>query len=185
MSHHLADLYDEYRRTWQDPEATLSHIGLEAGFTFMDVGCGDGFFTIPAARFVGMTGKVYGIDVSREAINRLNARAAKEGLTNVHVTVGKAEEYRLCEACADILFFGIVLHDFADPAKVLMNARKMIKPSGRLVNLDWKKEPMTLGPPLQIRFSIEKATRLIREAKFSIETVKEAGSHHYLIIAKP
>lgn len=179
------DLYDEYRRTWQDPEATLSHIGLKVGFTFVDVGCGDGFFTIPAARFVGTTGKVYGIDVSREAIKRLNAKAAKEGLNNVNVTVGKAEDYRLCEACADILFFGIVLHDFADPDKVLMNARQMIKPCGRLVNLDWKKEPMSLGPPLQIRYSMEKAIRLITEAKFSIETVNDAGSYHYLIIAKP
>jgi len=46
-------------------------------------------------------------------------------------------------------------------AKVLANARRMVKPAGNLVNLDWKKEPMELGPPLEKRFSGEVAVRLI------------------------
>jgi ubiquinone/menaquinone biosynthesis C-methylase UbiE len=171
------------RRKWQDPEAILTGIGLQAGLTFMDIGCGNGFFALPAARIVGESGKVYGIDKDAESINNLKEMAGREGLHNLDLTVGKADDVVMCTACADIIFFGIVLHDFENPVVVLENARKMLKPSGRLVNLDWKKEPMELGPPLKIRFSPEEAVRLIEAAGFRIQEVTESGTYHYLVTA--
>jgi len=173
------------RRKWQNPEAILVEIGLRHGFTFMDIGCGYGFFALPAARLVGEKGKVYGLDADAEAIKMLKRKAVKEGLKNLNLKVGEAENTILCEACADIVFFGIVLHDFEDPARVLMNAKKMLKPTGRLVDLDWKKEPMEFGPPLRIRFSEEEAVSRIEAAGFKINSVKEARPYHYIIIAKP
>ncbi len=176
---------DNERRRWQDPEAILSDIGLKAGLIFTDIGCGSGFFALPAARIVGKTGKVYGLDISVRAITSLKEHAAKEGLNNLCLTVGRAEESVICDQCSDIVFFGIVLHDFQDPAKVLINARKMIKPTGKLVNLDWKKESKGLGPPLRIRFSEKTAARLIEAAGFTVEIIKDNGLYHYLIITRP
>lgn len=172
------------RRQWQNPEAILSDIGLKPGDTFMDIGCGDGFFALPAARLVGDSGSVYGLDVDGNALQRLKNKAAAEGLRNLNLTEGEAEEMVLCDACADIVFFGIVLHDFREPTKVLRNARKMLKSTGRLVDLDWKKKAMELGPPLHIRFSEEEAVRLIEETGFKVEAVKESRPYHYIIVAK-
>ena len=176
---------DQERRKWQNPEAILAEIGLRPGFTFVDVGCGGGFFALPAARVVGRRGKVYGLDVDAVSITSLKEAAAREGLRNLNLTIGKAEESVMCEQCADIVFFGIVLHDFQDPSRVLENARRMVKPTGRLVDLDWKKKPMKLGPALKIRFSEDKASRLIKAAGFTVEAVKDNGPYHYLVIAKP
>lgn len=162
----------------------MTDIGLKLGSIFTDIGCGNGFFALPAARMAGETGKVYGLDVDAEFIGELKEKAAEEGLTNVSLTVGEAEETVLCEACADIVFFGIDLHDFKDPTKVLVNAKRMLKSIGRLVDLDWKKEPMELGPPLEIRFSEEQAVKLIQNAGFEIKMTKEAGPYHYIIMAK-
>ena len=69
----------------------------------------------------------------------LREKAEGEGLGNLILKVGRAEDTVLCPACADIVFFGIVLHDFEEPARVLVSATKMLKPTGRLVKLDWKK----------------------------------------------
>lgn len=176
---------DEERRSWQNPEEMLHKIGLEPGFTLVDVGCGAGFFTLPAARLVGEAGKVYGLDADREAISRLRDKAAREDLRNLSLRLGKAEETILCEACADIVFFSIALHDFRDPRQVLMNARIMLKPKGRLVDLDWKKESMEIGPPLEKRFSMKKARCLIEAAGFKTEAVEDAGPYQYLIVARP
>jgi len=176
---------DDERRKWQNPEAILADIGLRPGLTFIDIGCGGGFFALPAARMVGENGKVYGLDINPRSITSLKELATRESLTNLDLTVGKAEELVICEQCADIIFFGIVLHDFQDPSKVLDNARRMVKSTGRLVNLDWKKEPMKLGPPAKIRFSQETASRLIEAAGFIVETVKDSGPYHYMVIAKP
>lgn len=176
---------DPERRRWQDPEAILKLIGLKAGQVFLDIGCGEGFFTIPAAVMVGETGKVYGIDISQPHIDSLKTKAAARGLKNIELQTGKAEEFVSESPYADIIFMGIVLHDFQDPARVLRNARKMIKPTGKLINLDWKQERMPLGPPLRIRFSEDRAVRLISGAGFRVETVAAAGSYHYLITARP
>jgi len=173
------------RRKWQDPEAILVRIGLQPGFTFVDVGCGDGFFTLPAARIVGNKGRVYGSDIEEDAIGRLRERASQEGLVNLTLEVGEAEKLILCDGCADIVFFGIVLHDFKSAAKVLSNAKKMLKNGGKLVDLDWKKKRMESGPPLCIRFSEEEATSLIEQAGFKIEELWTNEPFHYVIIAKP
>jgi ubiquinone/menaquinone biosynthesis C-methylase UbiE len=175
---------DEDRRRWQDPGPILAAIGLASGDTFVDIGCGDGYFAIPAAKTVGTSGRVCGIDISPEALARLKQRADLEGLQNIRYHAGAAEESVLCRGCGDIAFFGISLHDFSDQSLVLANARKMLKPgTGRLVNLDWKKEPMEHGPPFQKRFSEAYAAELIENAGFSVRSITESGPYHYLIIA--
>jgi ubiquinone/menaquinone biosynthesis C-methylase UbiE len=171
------------RRKWQNPEDILASIGLRHGSTFVDLGCGEGFFALPAAKLVGEDGKVYGLDIDGEAIRRLKQKASKEGLKNLSLTAGEAEETLLCKKCADIVFFGIVFHDFSDPLRVLSNAKKMLKPTGRLIDLDWKKENMKFGPPLQIRFSQTQASSLIQSAGFKIKTTRKTGPYHYTIIA--
>jgi len=176
---------DDNRRKRQQPESILAGIGLKAGMTFVDVGCGGGFFALPAARIVGDTGMVYGVDIDAQAIRSLQAQAGQEGLKNVKAFIGEAESFLPCEACADIVFFGIVLHDFRDPSQVLVNARRMLKTGGHLVNLDWKKEPMEFGPPLQRRFSEDRACQLIEQAGFSIDSVRDSGRYYYLITATP
>ena len=163
----------------------LGNVGLKTGMVFMDIGCGDGFFTIPAAEIVGSGGKVYAVDANASAIDRLKSKAAKKRLTNIVTKVGTGEETIFCEGCADIVFFSIVLHDFSDPEKVLRNARRMIKPTGRLVNLDWKNKDSPFGPPMRIRFSEAKAVSLIEAAGFKVENVEDSGHYHYIVYAKP
>ncbi|WXG44146.1 MAG: methyltransferase domain-containing protein [Promethearchaeati archaeon SRVP18_Atabeyarchaeia-1] len=186
MQHRRGAFYhdEEARRKWQDPEAILTDIGVRPGSTFVDVGCGEGFFAIPAAKTVGRKGKVYGIDVYNEAVEHLKQKADREGLGNLYLHVGAAEETVICKGCADIVFFGIDLHDFRDPERVLANARVMLKPTGRLVDLDWKKELTGVGPPIEIRFSEEEAQSLIKKAGFTVERVESVGSFHYIIEAR-
>ena len=177
----LAD--DPERRRWQDPEQILSITGLREGMVFVDLGCGEGYFALPAARRVKNYGKVFAVDINAEAVERLRTRAEKEGLRNLVTRVGEAETTRFCEGCADIVFFGIDLHDFRDPVAVLRNAKQMLGPRGRLVDLDWKDQPMEPGPPPGKRFSIGKASDLIESVGLWVQSVQDAGPYHYLIIA--
>lgn len=171
------------RREWQNPEAILAGIGLKPGLTFIDVGCGGGFFTLPAARIAGENGRVYGIDINADYINELRQLAAEEKLNNLNLTVGKAEEVVLCKVCADILFFGVVLHDFEDATRVIHNAGRMLKPGGQLFDLDWKKEQADRGPSFKKRFSQSYATKLLEAAGFVVEDIRPSGRYHYLISA--
>ena len=172
------------RRSWFNPESVLADTGLRAGMTFMDIGSGNGFFTMLAAQIVGEKGMVYAVDTDASAIENLKHKVTEKGLTNVKAVVAEAEETVFCEACADIVFYSIVLHDFHDPAKVLLNAKRMVKPTGKLVDLDWKKKRMAFGPPEQIRFSEKKASTLMQTAGLKIDSVQDIGPYHYMIVAK-
>jgi ubiquinone/menaquinone biosynthesis C-methylase UbiE len=183
MAHKQFPINDSERRKWQDPEKILTNIGLAPDMTFVDVGCGDGYFALPAARMVGREGKVIAIDINEGAIRRLRQQAAEEGLGQLSAEVRAAEETVACEGCADFVFFGIDLHDFADPAQVIRNAKRMLRHSGLLVDLDWKDLPMSFGPPPEKRFSVAKARQLIESAGFHVVSVAEAGPYHYIIVA--
>lgn len=171
------------RRSWYNPEVILQD--LSVGMVFMDIGCGDGFFSILAAKKVGPSGKVYAVDTDPLAIEKLKGKAKNEGLTNIISNVGRAEETIFCNKCADFIFYSMDLHDFVDPTKVLQNAMQMIKPNGRLIDLDWKKIQMPFGPPVSIRFSEEKATGLMSFAGFKELVARDAGPYHYLLTARP
>jgi ubiquinone/menaquinone biosynthesis C-methylase UbiE len=180
---------DTDRRKWQNPEAVLEGLGLSPGQVVADVGSGEGFFTLPAARMVGSRGIVYAVDTSVERLTRLHETAEEEGLENIRVRAVSAEEFLVCEACVDLIFFGICLHDFSDQGAALRNAMTELKPGGMLANLDWKKEETIrggdlLGPPVEIRFSEEEAAAMIREAGFTIESVEPSGEYFYLIRAR-
>jgi ubiquinone/menaquinone biosynthesis C-methylase UbiE len=174
---------DPERRQWQDPERILTSIGVKPGMVFMDIGCGEGYFAIPAARMVGPEGSVYAVDTDIDAIDQLTRTAAAEGLLNIFPEVNEGEKAVVCEGCADFVFFGNNLHDFRDPKMVMENAKRMLCSTGNLIDLDWADEPMDLGPPAEKRFSRAKATGIITAAGFYIRTVRDEGPYHYLIIA--
>jgi ubiquinone/menaquinone biosynthesis C-methylase UbiE len=174
---------DGDRRKMMDPDVILPKIGLKPGMTLVDVGCGQGFFALPAARIVGPEGRVYGIDIDEAALDLLSRRASDAGL-NINVLRGDAEMTMACEGCADIVFFGISLHDFAEPEIVLDNARRMLKPGGILADLDGKKAEAAGRSHPGERLSDREASKLIEEANFDIVSVEDFSDWLYLILAK-
>ncbi len=175
---------EEERRKWQNPEAILADAEVRSGDIFIDLGCGFGFFAVPAAKIVGPKGLVCGIDVDSEALAKLRDRAKDAGLNNIELKEARAEEAPLCDHCADVAFIGIALHDFEDPLRVLKNARSALKSDGRVVNVDWKKKSTPIGPPLEIRFDEKQASSLITQAGFAVESVEDVGPYHYMMVAR-
>lgn len=184
MGHVFFHHDEDERRKWQEPYSILRGVGLEQGMVFVDVGCGPGFFTLPAAEIVGEEGRVYAIDSDPRSIEMLAERVASRGLGNIILKAAKGEETVLFEGKADMVFFGIDLHDFEEPEKVLANARRMLKTGGRVLDLDWKKKDMAMGPPLWKRLTEDDACRLISGAGFRIVAVRDCGKYHYLVIGE-
>lgn len=181
--HHFRRYDDAERKAWQDPEAVLQAVGLKLGALFIDVGCGYGFFALPAARMVGEEGEVIGIDVDPESLHFMLESAERAKISNLSAVVGKAERTMICSGRADVVFFGNVLHDFDDPIRALANARAMLKKGGILANLDWKKENTGIGPAVAMRFDESLASRMISQSGFRVCSISEQGPHHYLIKA--
>ncbi len=72
-------------KRWLDKNASeaLVKVGVEAGHVVLDFGCGSGTYTIPAAKLVGKDGRVYALDISKKALDKMEKKAEQEGLGNI------------------------------------------------------------------------------------------------------
>ena len=78
-------LLSEERQAALQPESLLRSLGLKEGMTLADIGCGPGFFTLPAAQIVGPSGSVFAADIEGEMLSTVRSRVTAEGLTNVRI----------------------------------------------------------------------------------------------------
>jgi ubiquinone/menaquinone biosynthesis C-methylase UbiE len=92
----------------KNPYKSLEAAGLKTGQKVVEVGCGPGFFTIPAAKIVGEKGLIYAIDVNQRAVKRVEEKMRKYGLSNIKPILGNAANSGLQEDSIDLAFiFGL------------------------------------------------------------------------------
>ncbi len=184
MEHHQHRFtYNENeRRKRQNPEQILRNAGLKEGMCFMDIGCNNGFFTLPAAKIVGENGKIYAVDIDNDALNELKDKLLLKNISNVQVINLSAEAAMLGENMADIIFFGTCLHDFKDPLKALKNAKKMLKDKGFIYDYDWRKVKTELGPPLPIRLSTKQVKQLAESAGLRSSASNILDKNFYAVV---
>jgi ubiquinone/menaquinone biosynthesis C-methylase UbiE len=101
---HDNPLLPHLRNPYRSPEIA----GLKPGHKAVEVGCGPGFFTIPAAKIVGEKGLIYAIDVNHRAINRVEEKIRKFELSNIKPILGNAAKCGLQDSSIDLAFiFGL------------------------------------------------------------------------------
>lgn len=171
------------RRETQDPEALWTRVGLESGATVVDVGAGTAFFAIPAARRVGPQGRVYAVEVSEELIDLLRERRGTEDLPQLLPIQSTLSTIPLESGIADVVLLANVLHDI--PPSTLSEAVRLLKPHGRLVNVDWKKLESPGGPPFEIRLSLPEAEELLGRHGLATIDRWDFGPWHYGLILRP
>jgi ubiquinone/menaquinone biosynthesis C-methylase UbiE len=121
------------RRRLNDPVKTLKVAGLRSGQHVLEVGCGTGFFTVPAARLVGGTGLVHSIDLYPRAIEHVTQKVQEAGLTNVKLTLVDALATGLPDSDFDlILLLGVIPSPTLPLDRLLLEMHRLLKPNGEL-----------------------------------------------------
>jgi len=115
-----------------NPYDLLTRAGLKGGQRVLEVGCGPGFFTIPAAQMVGETGYVHALDINVVAVEHVRRKIARTGLANVEVKLADAGETGLPDESCDVSFLFGVAHSFKDVNKVLREMHRVLKRGGSL-----------------------------------------------------
>jgi SAM-dependent methyltransferase len=116
--------------------APLAHAALQPGETVLDLGSGAGFDAFLAARAVGPTGRVIGVDMTREMLERARQNAATTGHTNVEFREGRIEALPIDDASVDVVISNCVINLVPDKAAVFAEVARVLRPGGRMVVSD-------------------------------------------------
>lgn len=146
-------LLSEERQAALQPESLLRSLGLKEGMTLADIGCGPGFFTLPAAQIVGPSGSVFAADIEGEMLSTVRSRVTAEGLTNVRIVKTNEREIPIAPETCDFVLLAFVIHEIESRASFLHRAARLLKPGGHLAILEWEKIEEQIGPPFEERLS--------------------------------
>lgn len=126
-----------------NPYGRLNAAGLQAGQKVLEVGCGPGFFTIPAAKIVQDEGVVYALDLNPFAVGHVQRKIERLGLRNVEVICADAVKTGLPEESIDLAFLFSVIHAFPDINEVLKEMHRVVKLNGIMsINSRWPEEKL-------------------------------------------
>jgi ubiquinone/menaquinone biosynthesis C-methylase UbiE len=111
---------------------TLERLGLRPGQKILEMGPGPGRLLIPAAKAVSPGGEAVGIDIQQGMLDRLKARAEKEGVTNLKTVLGDAARPHVPEGSFDLVFLCTALGEIPDRSAALTQCYRALKPGGVL-----------------------------------------------------
>jgi len=174
----LEKLDNPKRRQIMPPEETLRKFNISNKGTLLDIGCGIGYFTIPAA-IILTQGKVIGLDIMSEIID-----IAKEKATNIsNIEFRKSDEYSfpIDSASIDYVFICNVIHEIEDKPRYFKEIKRVLKPKGFLCIIDWEKKEAKMGPSINERISKEQMIQICAETNFtSVENININAEHYGL-----
>jgi precorrin-6B methylase 2 len=129
----------ESREIFHNREAILKALDLKPGMAAADIGAGTGLFTLPMAAAVGTEGKVFAVEIAKNFLDHIRARANKTQASNIVTILGTEKSVELPEASIDLAFICDVYHHFEFPRASLASLHKALKPGAQLVLIDFKR----------------------------------------------
>lgn len=172
---YMAMLDDPARDAYQKPHEVITALNLKPGEVVADIGSGSGYFTFRLARHVGDTGRVYAVDVSPDMIVHVNRRVRDLQLKNVVSILAAPDDPLLADASIDRFFICDTWHHIENHANYLGLMKKMLKPGGQVVMIDFKKAETPVGPPMEMRIS-----RDVLLKEMEADGFKLAAEHTFL-----
>ncbi len=183
QGHHHAGMSS---KAFLNAERVIQEISLKNGDKFLDVGCGEGRFSIAVSKIIGNKGKVYAIDSYEKSIAALKEQIQREHITNIEAIVADVtKKLPLPDAIIDVCLTANVLHGFlanGEVAAVMTEVARVMKAGSALVVVEFKKIAGPPGPSISIRMTPEELDKLIAGYGFEKNKVVEVGQFHYTAI---
>ena len=183
MSHLGAEWLDRPERvTEEEPDKAIAALAISPGATVADVGAGSGYMTVKLADAVGPHGRVYATDVQPEMLEKLTARVRAAKLVNVTPVLAASDDPRLPEGAIDLILMVDVYHELATPQRMLQMMKRALKPSGRLVLLEYRKEDPSIPIREEHKMSVADAKAEVEAEGYRLASVIETLPRQHILI---
>jgi ubiquinone/menaquinone biosynthesis C-methylase UbiE len=131
----------------EDPDRMLASLEIKPGSVVADIGAGVGYHVWRMSEIVGPAGKVIAEDIQEGMIAQLRKNIADRKLKNVDIILGTPTDPKLPNNAVDLVLMVDVYHEFSDPVAMMNHIRSSLKPDGRVVLVEFRKEDPTV--PIQ------------------------------------
>ena len=169
------------RREMLPIRTVLTKIGLTEGAKFADIGCGIGYFSIPAADVIGPKGIVYALDVSEEMIEELDKKIEENDIDNIRTVLTDKYNFKLEDNSVSYSFICTVLHEIDDSVAFINEAKRILVAGGKIVVVEWIKSESDWGPPLDHRLGSSDVKIILHDAGFKEISYVELNEYFYIV----
>lgn len=135
------------REAEEQPDRVVEALHISKGATVVDLGAGVGYFTWRLAEQVGDSGRVIAVDVQQGMLDRLRQNLQDRNITNVEVVLGEPGDPHLPVGQVDLVLLVDVYHELAQPEDIMEQVRRSLKPGGRVVVIEYRKEDPNIPLP--------------------------------------
>jgi SAM-dependent methyltransferase len=171
----------------EEPELALNVLQIPKGASVADIGAGSGYMTERLAARVGPAGRVYANDLQPQMLYLLSRRLEERRITNVTLVQGTVDDPKLAAASVDLALMVDVYHELSQPQAILRRLREALKPGGRLVLVEYRKEDPAIPIKFEHKMTVAEATLEVEAEGFTLAKVDEALPRQHILIftAKP
>jgi ubiquinone/menaquinone biosynthesis C-methylase UbiE len=166
----------------EEPDVALDVLKIATGASVADIGAGSGYITVKLAKRVGPTGTVFANDLQPQMLEMLRRRLEKEKIANVTLVQGTIDDPKLPSASVDLELMVDVYHEFSQPQAMLRGLRQALKPGGRLVLLEYRKEDPSIPIRLEHKMTVAEAKMELEAEGFTLAKVDESLPRQHILI---
>jgi len=185
LNAYIAKMEAPDRDAWQKPDEVMKALGLKPGQTACDIGPGPGYFSLRLSRAVGDTGQVFAVDVETQMLGILRDRLEKAKVRNVIPVLGLPADPLLPAGACDLILIVDTYHHFPDGTAYLARLARSLKKGGRLVNIDFHKRELPLGPELDHKVAREDFLAQAKAAGLSLTAEHTFLPYQYFLVLEP
>lgn len=179
---YIAMLESPERISEQKPDEVIAALGIRKGEIIADIGAGSGLFAFRFAPHVGDNGRVYAVDINSDMILYMNRQIRDRGIRNVVTILSAPDDPLLLDASIDRFFICNTWHHVPNQAQYVALMKKMLKPGGQIVVLDYKKEQLPVGPPPEMKMAREEVIRGMEAGGFKLKKEHTFLPYQYFLV---
>lgn len=172
------------REHWLPSADLLADLDIHPGMTVAEIGAGVAYYAIPIARQTGPDGSVFAVEWRPWLLEDLHARlAGPDAPPNVEFVHGRAADTQLPSASCDLVLLADIWHELEHHDLVLSEARRILRPNGRLAILNWRPDVASPpGPPIEHRVPMQKTICDFEMRSWSLTKAANLLHDGYLLV---
>lgn len=170
------------REREEAPKKAIAALGIRPGQTVADIGAGSGYYTVLLAEAVGPKGRVYATDIQPEMIELLKKRIGPSRDGAIEIVLGTATESRLPDGAIDLALMVDVYHELAAPQVFLRSVKRALRPDGRLILIEFRKESAWVPIREEHKMSVQEARVELEAEGYALERVIDVLPWQHILV---